>query len=79
MSAIDIIAIKQRDGSIKISPFYIRFKHKSPKKSIVEVYLNEELVENKTTCNLIVPAGDTLAIFENLCISTGESEPRLIL
>lgn len=61
MSSIDVIAIKQPDGSIKSSPFYVRFNSPAASRSKVSIFVNDRFVDFK---KFIVEQNDYHARFE---------------
>jgi hypothetical protein len=65
MSAIDIIAIRQPDGSHCVSPMFVRFSHKARQTTVVDVYINDQLIENFSSHVLVVPKGEKEAVFQS--------------
>ncbi|KAL0487488.1 ned1 [Acrasis kona] len=63
MSATDIIVVLQPDGSVKITPFFIRFYKKQKSSRFVSVVVNGQVVKETSKQRLVVEAGDSHAKF----------------
>ncbi|KAL0484722.1 phosphatidate phosphatase PAH2 [Acrasis kona] len=60
MSSVDIIAIKHYDGTIRTSPFYVRFRRRVLKKSQIKIQINGDATDIENFC---IDAGDKHARF----------------
>lgn len=63
MSAVDVIAVRQNDGSIKATPFCVRFAKKQKITRIVNVVVNGKEVVNESKWGLVVENGELFAKF----------------
>jgi phosphatidate phosphatase PAH1 len=64
MSAIDCVAVRQEDNSLKFSPLFIRFDKKAKETATVEVFVNGIPATNESNYRLIVKRGEKYATLE---------------
>jgi phosphatidate phosphatase PAH1 len=65
MPAIDIIATRQPDGTIKSSPFYVRFSKRVKKRRFIQVIVNGRQVQQMDQ-QLVIESYDKYVGFHNL-------------
>ena len=64
MSAIDVIAVRQEDNSLRFSPLFVWFGKKAHRNSAVEVFVNDVSAQNESKYRLVVKQGEKGATFE---------------
>jgi phosphatidate phosphatase PAH1 len=64
MPCIDIIVVKQKDGSLKSSPFFVRFNGVSPLAQEIEMKLNNRTVPLPPDVRMVLRPNENFAIFE---------------
>jgi phosphatidate phosphatase PAH1 len=62
MSAVDVVAVKHRDGTIRISPFYLRLVKPAKVNKFVSINMNGNEIKTNTTFE--IHKGDRYATFD---------------
>ncbi|KAL9645169.1 hypothetical protein ABK040_002372 [Willaertia magna] len=64
MACVDVILVKQLDGTLKSTPFFVRVPQRTKQRRVLQVYVNGHRISNPN-CRLVVDADHNYGYFLN--------------